>query len=66
MNLIILNSSNPRAQFIFPSVCIIFNFFHQHCMVSEYKSFTSLGRFITRYFIKFDVIVNVSLICLSD
>ena len=35
---------------------------------SGYRSFTSLGRFIPRYFILFDVIVNgiVSLISLSD
>ena len=35
---------------------------------SEYKSFVSLGRFIPRYFILFDVMVNRmdSLISLSD
>ena len=35
---------------------------------SEYRSFASLGRFIPRYFILFDVMVNgiVSLISLSD
>ena len=34
----------------------------------EYKSFASLGRFASRYFILFDVMVNyiVSLISLSD
>ena len=34
----------------------------------EYKSFTSLGRFILRYFILFDAVVNgnASLISLSD
>ena len=35
---------------------------------SEYRSFASLGRFIPRYFILFDVMVNgiVSLVSLSD
>ena len=35
---------------------------------SEYRTFTSLGRFIPRYFILFDVMINgiVSLISLSD
>ena len=54
---------------IFPSVCVVFSFFHQ-CLLwfSEYTSFASLGRFIPRYFILFDAMVNgiVSLISLSD
>ena len=36
--------------------------------VSEYRSFVSLDRFVPRYFIHFDAVVNwiVSLISLSD
>ena len=59
-----INSSKPWTWYIFPSVCVIFNFFHQ---CSEYRSFTSLVRFITRYFIIFDVVATeiVFLISLS-
>ena len=41
---------------------------HFHYSFLEYRSFASLGRFIPRYFILFDVMVNeiVSLISLSD
>ena len=57
-----------QARYIFPSFCVIFNFFHQCLTVLEYRSFASLGRFIPRYFINFDVMINgiVSLISLSD
>ena len=34
-----------------PLVCVFLNFFLQCCVVSEYRSFTSLVRFIPRYFI---------------
>ena len=33
-------------------------FFHQHLIVFEVQVFASLGRFIPRYFILFDVMVN--------
>ncbi|KAB0340770.1 hypothetical protein FD754_022843, partial [Muntiacus muntjak] len=51
-----IDSSNPRTWYIFPSVCVIFDFFLQ-C------------RFIYRHFILFDVVVKkgiVTLIFLSD
>ena len=39
-----------HEHYIFPSVCVFISF-------SEYRSYTSLGRFISRYFIPFDTIV---------
>ena len=54
--------------YISPSVCVIFNFFHQCRIVSCIQVLVSLGRFIPRYFILFVAVVNesVSLISLSD
>ena len=48
--------------------CIIFKFLYQCFIVLEYRSFISLVKFIPRYFILFDVIVNgmVSLIYISS
>ena len=43
---------------IFPFVCAVFSFFHQCLTVFWYKSFIFLVRFIPRYFIIFDAIVN--------
>ena len=49
---------------IYFHVCVFFDFFISILQFSEYRSFNSLGRFITVYFILFDVMVNgiVSLI----
>ena len=41
-----------------PFIGIFFNFSHECLVVSKYKSFASLVRFIPRYFILFDAIVN--------
>ena len=41
-----------------PSICVFFDFFHQCLIVSEYRSFVSLGRFTPRYFILLDAMVN--------
>ena len=51
-----------------PLVCVFLNFFLQGCVVSEYRSFTSLVRFIPRYFIFLVAIVNgiFFLISVSD
>ena len=53
--------------YISPSICIIFDFFHQCFIVSLYRSLVSLGGFISKYFILFVAMVNgiVSLISLS-
>ena len=53
---------------IFPSVHVIFDFFHQSLIFPEYRFFASLGRFIPKYFVLFDIIVNgvIPLISLSD
>ena len=63
-----IESSNPKAWYIFSFICVMFYFFQPHFIVSEYRSFASLGRFIPRYFILFDGMVNriISLISLSD
>ena len=37
---------------------IIFDFFQQNLYFSLYRSFTSLVKFISKYFIVFDAIVN--------
>ena len=51
----------------FSIVCIVFDFLHQCRIVFCIQVFVSLGRFIPRYFILFDVMVNgiVSLISVS-
>ena len=54
--MVILNnieSFNPRIQFIFSSVCIVFNYFHQCLSGFVYRPFTSLGRFIPSSFFFF-------------
>ena len=48
-----IDSSNPRTQYIFPSVCVIFHFFHQCLIVFRVQIFYPLVRFIPRYFILF-------------
>ena len=53
-----INSSNPRAWGVFPFLCILFNFVHQVLQFSEYRSYTSLVKFIPRYFVLFDAVVN--------
>ena len=51
----------------FPSICVIFDFFHQYFILFYMLVFVSLGRFISKYFILFVAMVNVifSLISLS-
>ena len=50
-----VESSNPRTGY----VCLfVFTFFHQDLNVLRVQVFASLGRFIPRYFILFDVMVN--------
>ena len=46
---------------VYLSICVIFDFFRHHVIVSEYRSLVSLGGFIPRYFILFDVMVNEQL-----
>ena len=60
-----INPSNHKRR-ISPFICVFFSFFHQ-CLTG-YRSFTSLVKFIPKYFILFDAIVNgiVFLISLSD
>ena len=59
---------NPRSWCIFPYVYVIFDFIISVLKCSGYRSFVSLGKFVPRYFILFDVMVNriVSLNSLSD
>ena len=54
-------------QYVFPSVCVIFSFFHPHLAVLGVQPFASVGLFLG-IFILFNVIVNgiMSLISLSD
>ena len=52
-----INSSNSWAPYIFSSVCIVFNFFHQCLKVFQVQVFYLL-RFIFRYFVLFGAIVN--------
>ena len=46
-----IDSSNPRTWYIFLSASVIFDLFHQYLIFLEYKSFASLGGFISSYFI---------------
>jgi len=43
---------------MFPSACVVFDFFHQCVIVFEVQVFVSLGRFIPKYFILFDAVVD--------
>ena len=62
-----INYSSPWTWYIFSSVCVIFNFFHQYSIVLGNMSFTSLCRFIPRHFILFHMIKNgIFLVFLSD
>ena len=62
------NFSSPWAWNIFPLICVFLISFISDLQFSVYKSFTSMVKFIPRYFILFDAVVNgiVSLISLSD
>ena len=54
---------------VYLSICLChLRFLHQRLKVLEYRSFASLGRFISRYLILFDMMINriISLISLSD
>uniref|UniRef100_A0A8W4FKR0 Uncharacterized protein n=1 Tax=Sus scrofa TaxID=9823 RepID=A0A8W4FKR0_PIG len=63
-----IDSSNSRIWYIFPFVCVIFDFFHLHLNFQSTGSFASLSSFIRRYFILSDSTVNgiVPLISLPD
>ena len=54
--------------YISPSICVIFDVFHQCLTVFCIQVFASLGRFIPKYFIVFVAMVNgiVSLVSLSS
>ena len=52
------DSSNPITWYIFPCVCIIFDFSNQHLTVFGIQVFCLLVRFIPRYFILFGVMIN--------
>ena len=54
--------------YIFPSVCVMLDLFHQHCTLFRGQVFCLLRWFIPRYFILLVVVLNeiVSLISLSD
>ena len=56
--IILILPIHEHAIYNFPFVCNIFNFFHQYFAVSEYRYSTFLIRFIPRYFILSDAIVN--------
>ena len=53
--------------YISPSICVLFDFFHECFIVFYIQAFDYLGRFIPKYFIHFMAMVNgiVSLISLS-
>ena len=55
-----VDSSNPRTWYISPSVCIIFNYFHQCLTVFCIQVLCLLRQvFIPRYFILFVVMVRL-------
>ena len=63
-----IDFSVARTWYVSPSVCVIFDFFHQYLIVFQYRSFVSLCKFIPWYFILFVAVINgiVSLISLSN
>ena len=58
-----INSPNPWTQNIFPFIWVFFNFLHWCITVLITQSFTSLVKFISKYFILFDVLVE-GIICI--
>ena len=50
-------SSSPRTWYMFSSVSVLVPLSASYTF-SDYRSFASLGRFICRYFILFDAMVN--------
>ena len=59
-----INSSNPWTWYIFPFVLSIF--FINVLQFSKYRPFTSLVRFLPKYYILFDAIINgITLISFS-
>ena len=60
-----INSSSPWTWDIFPFLCIVFNFLHQCFTVFGVWSFISLVKFIPRYFILFDGILQRIVLLLS-
>jgi len=63
-----IDSSTPRTYYIFPSICVIFSFLHQHLIIFDYHTFPYLGSFIPWHFILLDEMVNgiICSISLSD
>ena len=63
-----IDSSDPRTWYISPSICVLFDVFHQCFIVFYiYRTFVSLSRYIPKYFVLFITMVKgiVSLISLS-
>ena len=58
-----IKSSNLWTQNIFPFIWVFFNFLHWCITVLITQSFTSLVKFISKYFILFDVLVE-GIICI--
>ena len=60
--------SNSRTWYIFPSIHVVLDSFHQCFIVFYIQAFFTLGKFIPKYFILFIAVVNgiVSLVSLSD
>ena len=63
-----VNSSSPRTQYVFPFICVIFSVFSINVLqFPKYRTLASLGRFIPRYFIHFDAVVNrIIFLAVSD
>ena len=62
-----VNFSNTQTCYMLPIICICFHFFPQCPKIFQYRSFTSLVKFIPRYFIFFVAIVMiVFLVSLCD
>ena len=68
MGILTIHSPNSWTWNTFSLICVFFTFFPQCLIVFVYRHFTSFIKFIPRYFILFDSIVNeiVFLISLSD
>ena len=63
-----IDSSTLRTYYIFPSICVIFSFFHQHLIIFGLQFFPLLRQFYPWHFILFDEIIHgvICSISLSD